>query len=79
MTSPKSVLEQALQLPAGDRAGVARELIASLDGATEDGADEAWLDEAETRQREASGEPNLLEDWTQVRARIAAQLRAARA
>ena len=78
MTSSKSLLEQALKLPRGERAGVARELIASLDDPLEEGADEAWLDEAERRQREASADPALLEDWTLVRDRIAARLRASR-
>jgi putative addiction module component (TIGR02574 family) len=78
MTSPKSVLEQALSLPPDERAGLARDLIASLDDASDDGADEAWLEEAERRQREAAADPTQLEDWTVVRARIAARLRASR-
>jgi hypothetical protein len=78
MPSPKSVLEQALNLPRDERAGVARELIASLDDAAEDDVEQAWLDEAERRQRDAAGDPTQLEDWTAVRARIAARLRADR-
>ncbi len=78
MPSSKSVLEEALRLPRGERAGVARELIASLDDPLEDDADEAWLDEAERRQRDAAADPTQLEDWTVVRARIAARLRAVR-
>ncbi len=78
MSSAKNVLNLGLQLPAGERAGVALELIASLDGAPEDGVDEAWLDEAERRQREAGDDPASFEPWEEVRARILERLAATR-
>jgi hypothetical protein len=40
--------------------------------------DDAWLDEAERRQREAADDPAAFEDWSDVRSRIAARLRPAR-
>lgn len=78
MASAKNVLDEGLKLPAVERAGVARELIASLDGPAEEDVDEAWLAEAERRQRDAVDDPTAFEDWTGVRARIAERLRAAR-
>ena len=78
MSASKTVLEQALTLPRGERAEVARELIASLDGPEDDGVEAAWLDEAERRQREAATGAVALEDWSEVRERIAVELRSAR-
>ncbi|MBX7079956.1 MAG: addiction module protein, partial [Nannocystaceae bacterium] len=43
MFSAKSVLDDALRLPPAERASVALQLIASLDGPAEDGVDEAWI------------------------------------
>ena len=78
MASAKHVLGEGLKLPAVERASVARELIASLDGPAEEDVEEAWLAEAERRQSEAGDDPAAFEDWTDVRARIAERLRAAR-
>jgi hypothetical protein len=78
VASAKTILDEALKLPRGERADVVRELIASLDGPADDGVEEAWLDEAERRQREAGDDPAAFEDWTVVRERIVARLRAAR-
>lgn len=77
-SSAKNVLDEGLQLPAAERAGVALELIASLDGASEDDVDEACLDEAGHRQREALDDPTALEPWSEVRRRILQRIRAAR-
>jgi hypothetical protein len=77
MSSAKSVLDDGLKLPPNERAGVALELIASLDGASEEGVEEAWLAEAERRQREAAGDASF-ESWDAVRARILNRLRAPR-
>ena len=78
MSSAKSVLHDGLKLPPKERAGVALELIASLDGAPEEGVEEAWLVEAERRQREAADDPSAFESWDAVRARILNRLRAPR-
>ena len=77
MSSAKSVLDDGLKLPPSERAGVALDLIASLDGASEEGVEEAWLAEAERRQREAAGDGSF-ESWDAVRARILNRLRAPR-
>ena len=61
MASAKRVLDEGLARL--EPAGVARELIASLDGPAEEGVEEAWLDEAERRQREAADDPDAFEDW----------------
>ena len=78
MSSAKSVLQDALELPPKERAGVALELIASLDGAPDEGVEEAWLAEAERRQREAADDPSAFESWDDVRARLLNRLRASR-
>lgn len=51
MPSPalKHALDIALELPAGERAALAHDLLASLDGAAEAGAAEAWDTELERR------------------------------
>lgn len=77
MSSAKSVLDDGLKLPRNERAGVALALIASLDGASEEGVEEAWLAEAERRQREAAGDGSF-ESWDAVRARILNRIRAPR-
>ena len=75
MTSrARELLREALALPTQERAGVAAELLASLDGpAPMDAAavEAAWAREIERRAKrvmagESSGEP-----WDDVRARIA--------
>jgi hypothetical protein len=47
-TSAKTLLQQAIQLPAGERAVLADELIESL-GAVDPALDAAWLREAQDR------------------------------
>ena len=78
MASAKSVLDEGLKLSPIERAGVARELIASLDGPPDGEVDEAWLAEAEQRQRDSDDDPTSLEDWAEVKNRITQRLRAAR-
>ena len=78
MSSAKSVLDDALRLPPAERASVALQLIASLDGPAEDGVDEAWIAEAERRQLEAADDPAAFEAWDEVRARIVGRLRSRR-
>lgn len=46
--SPESILRQALQLPATERAALVDELIGSLDK-PDSSLDEIWLKEAESR------------------------------
>lgn len=77
MSSAKRVLDDGLRLPPEERASVALELIASLDGASEEGVEEAWLAEAERRQQHAADDGSF-EAWDAVRARILSRLRAPR-
>ena len=56
------LLEEALELSAGDRARMAAELLASLDGRQED-VREAWAAEIKRRLAEADADPSNDEDW----------------
>ena len=70
-TSADDLLESALKLPREERARIAAELIASLDGITAEGVDAAWNVELEGRIDEADrGESQLL-DWDAVKGEIA--------
>lgn len=75
MTSRNAVLAQALQLPAEDRADVARRLIASLDDAADTDVEAAWLAEVERRLKDLDQGTAKLETWEVVRERIATRLR----
>ncbi len=61
----EALLESALELPPGDRARIAAELIASLDGEAEAGVEAAWLAEVDRRIAEvARGEAKLVDRET---------------
>ena len=79
MTAAKNLRSEALGLPRKERAGLARELLESLDSPPDEGAEEAWIDEAERRVAEVDSGQVELEDWDVVRERISARLRAIRA
>jgi len=71
----RSVLADALSLPPADRATVAAELLASLDGPADEDAEAAWAAEitrraARARSGEAPGIP-----WTEVRAEARRRVR----
>lgn len=57
------LLKQALELEPDERAALAAELLASLDG-SEDDVQSAWAAEIERRSREAAGERG--DDWRVV-------------
>lgn len=78
MTAAKDLRSEALGLPRNERAGLARELLESLDGPPDADADQAWLDETERRIAEVESGRVELEDWDVVRERISARLRAIR-
>ena len=78
MTAAKDLRREALGLSREERAGLARDLIESLDPARDDGAEQAWLDEAERRAADASSGQASLENWQDVRDRIALKLQALR-
>lgn len=69
------VLTEALKLPTSQRARLAAELIASVDGAPDADADAAWALEIDRRVRAVQAEGARGDDWQKVHARIAAQLR----
>ncbi len=73
--STADLLDSALRLPREDRALLASELIASLDGAPEAGVEEAW--DAEVAQRVAqvdSGKARLV-SWDDVKAEVSSALK----
>ncbi len=78
MTAARDLRGEVLSLPREERAGLARELIESLDPARDDDAEQAWLDEAERRASEVSSGQAQLEDWADVRERVAKKLQALR-
>jgi putative addiction module component (TIGR02574 family) len=79
MTSrAQGVLREALALPADERATVAAELLASLDGDTADDPAEveaAWAAEIELRARRVMSGQSEGVPWDEVRARAEAALR----
>lgn len=66
----KRVLEEALQLPLEERAKVAADLIASVDGAPDLDAESAWAVEIERRARRALSGESRGTDWPAVRKRV---------
>jgi len=78
VSAAKDLRREALSLSRAERAGLARELLESLDDTSDPDAEQAWLDEAE--QRSASLEAGAVqpEDWAKVRDRISLRLRAIR-
>ena len=71
MSGRATVFDQALALPAPDRAALAHDLLRSLDEPEEPGADQAWLAELERRAAEIDAGTAVLEDWPTVRDRLA--------
>ncbi len=61
--STDTLLESALKLPERDRAHLAAELIASLDGEPEAGVEAAWLAEVDRRIAETDQGNVQLIDW----------------
>jgi putative addiction module component (TIGR02574 family) len=68
--------DQVLALPAEERARLAHEIIASLDGPADPGAAEEWVREIEHRVQEVKNGSVKLVDWKDVRARILKRLSA---
>lgn len=70
----KQLLGNALTLSIADRARLARELIASLDGPADANAAGSWVCEIERRVREVRQGHVKLIGWSEVRKRIEARL-----
>lgn len=68
MSEPaKKLLDEALLLSVRDRAALAAELLASLDGADDEDVEAAWAAEIQRRaERVLAGEAEF-EDWDTVR------------
>ncbi len=67
------LLREALQLDVRERAELAAELVASLDGEPEPDVDAAWASEIERRAQRATELGSPGSTWAEVLARIAAR------
>ncbi|MBI5490018.1 MAG: addiction module protein [Deltaproteobacteria bacterium] len=74
MRDAQQILDDSLALAPADRAGVARELLASLDDPVDADAADTWVSEIEARARDIAGGAVALEDRPKVRARLVARL-----
>ncbi len=75
MSARATVFDQALALPAQDRAELAHDLLRSLDGDSDPDAAQAWLAEIERRAAEVEAGTAVLHDWAVVRERLATRWR----
>jgi len=66
----RRLLDDALHLPEDERADLAYEIIASLDGESDADVEKAWAEEIERRARFALANPNGGEDSEVVMARV---------
>ena len=69
-TRGRKLLDEAMELPFAERAELAADLLASLDGEAESGVEAAWVREIERRAREALAEPDDDIAWEKVRAEL---------
>lgn len=65
-----AILAEALRLSPADRADLAAQLLASLDGPVEHGVEAAWATEIERRMREIDGGTVECIPWEEVRRRL---------
>ena len=68
------ILEEALNLEVDERAKLAVDLIASVDGQVDDDADSAWASEIEQRAHRARESHSQGVPWNRVRAQLASKL-----
>ena len=66
----EKLLEDALKLALSERAKLAAELLASLDGATDADAEAAWAAEIERRAARARSGADPGKSWPEARDRI---------
>ena len=74
-TDAQHLLEEALRLPLIERAAVAAELIASMDGEPDADAEAAWAAEIERRATRAVGGASTGRDWDAALGEIEAKYR----
>ena len=68
--SGEKLLEDALKLGLPERAELAAELLASLDGAPDDDAEAAWAAEIQRRAERARSGADRGRPWSEVRDQI---------
>jgi putative addiction module component (TIGR02574 family) len=75
-TTPDEVLEEALRLPADERARIVAELLATLepDLPSEQRSEAEWIQEIERRVRAAVSGDDPGVSWAEVRAKIEKRL-----
>lgn len=66
----RDLLADALRLELADRAELASELIASLDGPSDPDAAQAWAEEIERRAASLKAGTATIESWEEVKRRI---------
>lgn len=73
--SGEKLLREALKLELSDRAQLAADLLASLDGEPEEGVEAAWAAEIERRAERARSGEDPGKPWAEVRDRLLGSLR----
>jgi putative addiction module component (TIGR02574 family) len=73
MASADEIIADALELDEKERARVAHELLRSLDHGEDEEAVDAWTDELRRRLQEVKDGTVELDDWDDVRGRLAAR------
>jgi len=66
----RKLYEEALELPLTERAELAADLLASLDGEPDEDVEAAWATEIERRARAAIADPEDDVAWEDVRAEL---------
>jgi len=66
----RKLLHDAMDLPLSERAQLATDLLASLDGEPDANVEAAWASEIERRAREALANPDDDVAWETVRAEL---------
>lgn len=74
----KKVLDAALELPESERTEVVEELLATLDGETDEDVDAAWAEEIERRTREIEQGKVKPIPWAKVKQAVSRRSRAKR-
>lgn len=69
-TRARKLLQDAMELPVSERAELAADLLASLDGEPDSAVEAAWAAEIERRARDALAAPDDDIAWETVRAEL---------